>query len=398
MGYSFTFRFSEKDINFSPRSGRFFNYNNFLINEFFNSTDEEVIVIMKDYRKKFGLSAYKYVMKNYFFDWRRGNRSLSNVQEERIRSIMPGHLNEKAKNTLSAIKEEAKYQLGHEEVIYGIKKTVQSYFQNQQNIYSKEKIQTDTDIQNVFHKEIKRADNLSLVGSFYVLDETEKDEVLKISKYIVFVKLQNQFDQIEKDFNTFIPYIKIITRGIFSASFFITTFNINIDLTKIIFQKIKVPTVLIDAIIANSQFKEFSDKYLANELVTINTEANKAVSNSFLNTHDLQLFFNHYDELLLSDSEVDMKSLFKGESGCLNIQINIKPLKMLKTSIAKSISKILIYTIIVSGMVLATIRNEWLATLYIGGVFLFGLYYTLVNEEIKLIKHFKTEIKQYGYQ
>ena len=93
-----------------------------------------------------------------------------------------------------------------------------------------------------------------------------------------------------------------------------------------------------------------------------------------------------------------MKSLFKGESGSLNIQINIKPLKMLKTSIAKSISKIMIYTIIASGIVLVTIRNEWFVTLYIGGVFLCGLYYTLVTEEIKLIKHFKTEIKQYGYQ
>jgi hypothetical protein len=398
MGYSFTFKFSEKDIDFSPRSGHFFNYHKFLINEFFNSTNEEMVTIMRAYQIRFGDSAYKYVIKTYYWGWRHGDRTLSNVQHGRILLIMPNLLNEKAKETLNIIREEARYKLGIEEVVGGIKRTVQSYFQNQRNIYAKEKIQIDADIQNIFQSEINRAEQLNLVGPFYVLNENERTEVIQISKYIVYIKLQKQLYQIEKDFNTFVPFMQLVNRGIFSATYNITTFNITVDLTKTVFHEIKVPDILVDEIVANSRFKEFSDKYLANELVTINSDANKAVSSAFLNTHDIKLFFDHYDELSISDSEVNMKSSFKGESGNLNIQIQMKPIQMLKTSIAKSISKITIYTLITAGLVIVAVRNEWFPILFLGGLFVAVFYICLLSVEIKLIKHYKTEIKQYGQQ
>jgi chromosome segregation ATPase len=122
---------------------------------------------------------------------------------------MPDLLNVKAKETLNRIKEEARYRLGIEEVVGGIRRTVQSYFQNQRYIYSKDKIQTDFDIQNIFQKEIDRAKQLNLVGPFYVLDDSERAEVIKISKYILFIKLQKQLVQIEKDFNTFVPFMQL---------------------------------------------------------------------------------------------------------------------------------------------------------------------------------------------
>lgn len=398
MGYSFTFKFSEKDIDFSPVSGHFFNYHKFLINEFFNSTDKEMVTIMKAYQRKFGDSALTYVMKTYYWGWRHGERTLSNVQQDRILSIMPELLNEKAKETLNTIKEEARYKLGIEEVVGGIKRTVQAHFYNQRSLYSKDKIQSNIDIQLIFQKEIDRAKQLNLVGPFYILDNSERAEVINISKYIVYIKLQKQLEQIEKDFNTFVPFMQLVKRGIFSATYTINALNISVDIAKNVFNKIRVPDILVDEIVANSRFKEFSEKFLANELVTINSDANKAVSNSFLNAHDIQLFFDHYDELSLSNSEVNMKSSFKGESGSVNIQIQMKPIKMLKTSIAKSISKITVYTIIAGGLVLVAIRNEWFPTLFIGGLFVAGFYVSLLYEECKLIEHFKTEIKQYGQQ
>jgi len=398
MGYSFTFKFSEKDIDFSPRTGHFFNYNKFLLNEFFNSSDEEMITIMRSYEREFGNSAFKYVLKTYYWGWRHGDRTLSNVQKDRILSIMPALLNESAKKTLNTIREEAKYRLGIEEVIDGIKRTVESYFRHQRNFYSKDEIRTIEDIYNIFQKEIQRAKSLNLFGPFYVLDNNEKAEINQISKYIVFTKLKKQFDQIEKDFKTFSPFMKFVKRGIFSAEYNITFFNIRIDLTKTVFQEIKVPDVLVDEIVANSRFKEFSDKYLANQLVSINTEANKAILHAFLNAHEIKLFFDHYEELSHLESEVNMKSSFKGEAGNLNIQIQMKPIKMLKTSIAKSISKITIYTIIVTMLILVVIRNKWGPIILLSGAGIMVFYFNFISEEIKLIKHYKTEIKKYGQQ
>ena len=155
MGYSFTFKFSEKDIDFSPSSGHFFNYHKFLINEFFNSTDEEMDTIMRAYQKRFGDSAFKYVMKTYYWGWRQGDKTITNVQQDRILAIMPDLLNEKANNRLNTIKEEAKYKLGIEEVINGIKLTVECYFRSQYSRHIKYNFETVEEIEFFLLKELK---------------------------------------------------------------------------------------------------------------------------------------------------------------------------------------------------------------------------------------------------
>lgn len=404
MGYSFTFHFSEKDIDFSPRSGHFFNYHKFLLNEFFNATDAEMLVIMTAYQRRYGQSAFNYVLKNFYYGWRHGSRTLSNVQESRILSIMPELLNEDAKNRLHKIKEEARYKLGIEEILSAIKRTVQSFLQIQSNTYSKEKIISPNDIVNIFQKEIERAKSLQIpiqasrygTDNIIILTEEEKSEALQIAQYIVFIKLQKQFEQIEKDFNTFLPFMQGFRRGIFKAFYSISVFNLKMEITNTKFTEVKIPKLKINEIEANSRFKEYSDKYLAYELVTIHNETNKSITSAFLNTNDLKLFFDHYEELSNSDNEVNMKSNYTGEGGLLNIEAKMKPIKMLKTSITISSVKVLIYTIIVCGLASWVIAYNLWTALFIGGIFIGGFYISLVGEEIKQIKLFKTEIKLYG--
>jgi hypothetical protein len=404
MGYSFTFHFSENDIDFSPRSDRFFNYHKFLINEFFNATDDEMVKIMTTYQRMYGQSAFNYVLKNYYWGWRHGNRTLSNVQENRIISIMPEHLNESAKQRLNKIREEARYKLGIEEILSAIKRTVQSFFSVQSTIHSKEKILSADDIISIFEKEVERAKHFLIpqqtsrfgTDNIIILTEDEKNEALKIAQYIVFVKLQKQFNKIEKDFNTFLPFMKSFRRGVFHAFYSITSFNLRIELTNAKFEQVTIPHLNIKEIEANSRFKQYSDKYLAYELVNIYHETGQAIANSFLNHHDIKVFFDQYEELSKSDNEINMKSTFNGEGGILNIDIKMKPIKMLKTSIARSVVKILIYTIIIAGLVSWVCVYKIWALLVIGGLYGGGFYISLVAGEIKEIKTFKTELKLYG--
>lgn len=404
MGYSFTFHFSETDIDFSPRSDLFFNYHKFLVNEFFNATDEEMIKIMTSYQRRYGPSAFNYVLKTYYWGWRHGNRTLSNVQESRILSIMPELINEKSKQRLNIIKEEARYKLGIEELLGAIKRTVQSYFSLQASIYSNDKIISADDILNIFHKEIDRAKTLKIpqhtsrygTDSIIILTEDEKSEALKISQYIVSVKLQKQFNQIEKDFSTFLRFMNGFRRGVFNAVYNISAFNLKIDITSTKFTQVEFPHLIVKEIEANSRFKDYSDKYLAYELVNIQSENNKAIVNAFLNYNDIKVFFGQYEELSKSESEINMKSKFNGEGGLLNIDVRMKPIKMLKTAIAKSAVKVLIYSIIVAGFIgwVCTYRI-WILLIY-GSLFLGGFYIRLVNKEVKSIKIFKSEIKLYG--
>lgn len=404
MGYSFTFRFSEKDIDFSPQTERYFNYSNFVLNEFFNSTDAEMLVIMTAYKNEYGQSSFNYVVKNYYHAWRRGDRSLSNVQRDRILYIMRSLLNESAKKRLASIKEEARFKLGIEEILGAIKRTVELFQREQVTLYVKEKEINVADLIDTFQVELERVKKLTIPehtsrygrNNIIILTQEEKDEALQIAQYICYIKLQILFDQIEKDFNTFLPFMNCFKRGIFKAYYSINYFHVKMDITKAKSEEIKIPKFLISEIEANSRFKEYSDKYLAYELVNIKSDSSKAVTTGFLNTNDLKMFFEHYEELSNSDSEVNIKSSFNGEGGVLNIHGAMKPIKMLKTSISISAVKILIFTIIFVGLLSWGCYYEWWTLLVIGGLVVGGVYISLVIEEFKQIKSYKTDIKIYG--
>ena len=303
MGYSYTFKYSEKDLEYIVRNGVFLNYNKFLINEFFNSSDEEFVNVMDLYRKRYGESAFNHVMRNYCWYWRSGNRILTDTQESRIIPLMSELLNEQARAYLNLIKEQTIHKLGIKEVSTGILSTVQFFFQNQRSIYSNKEISNDKDIQSIFKDEIERCERIPLFGHFYALDFNERSELLEVSKYIIKIKLQNQFNQIAKDINTFIPFIKEVERGFITASLNIKGINKTIDLVKIDFQnEIIIPTILINELSTKGRYKEYIDKYLATELVEISNSINKFFANEFLNENDLKLFFDQYKRILKNNN------------------------------------------------------------------------------------------------
>ena len=256
MGYSFTFRFSEKDIDFSPQTERYFNYSNFVLNEFFNSTDAEMLVIMTAYKNEYGQSSFNYVVKNYYHAWRRGDRSLSNVQRDRILYIMRSLLNESAKKRLASIKEEARFKLGIEEILGAIKRTVELFQREQVTLYVKEKEINVADLIDTFQVELERVKKLTIPehtsrygrNNIIILTQEEKDEALQIAQYICYIKLQILFDQIEKDFNTFLPFMNCLKRGIFKAYYSINYFHVKMDITKAKSEEIKIPKFLISEI------------------------------------------------------------------------------------------------------------------------------------------------------
>ena len=91
-----------------------------------------------------------------------------------------------------------------------------------------------------------------------------------------------------------------------------------------------------------------------------------------------------------------MKSTFQGEGGMLSIQVQVKPLKLLRTSVIISVTKLIIYTIIIIGLISLAINYKLIPLLIFGGLFLGALFYNLFSEEIKLLKNLISEIKRYG--
>ncbi len=379
------FYFSEKEIDFTSE---YLNYGQFLLQEFFTTDSETNKKISIYYIDAYGPRSYAYLKRKYN-EWANGDYHLTDLMKERIISLMPQFLNETAKHKLRI-----------HEFMAAIKNTVKSFQFNQKStVVNSTNIKNPKEVVTLFENDYERIQTLTIRNfRFNVLTEDEKEEALEISKYILEIKLQKAFDQIERDFNIFLPYMFKFKRGVFSATYSITEFKLKIDITNTGIEDIVIPKFKIKEIEANSIFKEYSDKYLAYELVSIHQNANKAVSNSFLNANDIQLFLYHYEELSTGESEVNMNSTFQGEGGILTINAKMKPLKLLKTSIVTTSIKLAIYLIVIITLVSLAI-NYKLFTLLIFGGFFVGIYaISLVIDKIKQLKSLIKEYKTYGKQ
>ncbi|MEO6684094.1 MAG: hypothetical protein ABIN48_14825 [Ginsengibacter sp.] len=383
MGYSYNF----KDLDFDFSDSKYLSHWDFMLSEFFNASKDVKKKFLDAYFNEYGAGPYNYMLRNYWYSWEYGNRTVSDTQSWRIYKIMQ-----------TLLDDNGKHRLGMNEFMMSIKTTVKSFLDTQNKTYLKiQKINNIQDVTQLFKNELNKIQSLNLVDiKPRILTEEEKIEALEISKYILEIKLQKSFDQVERDFNVFLPYIFKFKRGIFSATYSIYMFNIKVDITNTNIIDVEIPKFKIKEIEANSKFKEYSDKYLAYELVSIHKEAKKSVSISFLNANDIEMFLEHYIELSNGESEVSMNSTFQGEGGILSLKAQMKPLKLLKTSIIISSIKLAIYFIVLITLVSLAINHKLFTLLIFGGFFVGIFALSLVSEEFKQLKSLTKEFKAYG--
>lgn len=386
--YRPNFYYSEKELDFTNEN---LDYDQFLLQEFFNADIETRKKISNYYIDKFGERSFAY-LKRKFSEWANGNYHLTDLMSGRILSLMPLFLNS-----------EARHKLGIHQFMSTIKKAVKIFQRAQNQRYSRTKhISNTPDILEIFEKEYNEIQSFSYESlNIYghktdMLTDNELLQAMEISKYILEVKLQSLYDQIERDFQIFLPFIHKLKIGTFESSFKINDFNIVVNLEKLGSTEIRIPKFKILEIEGKSDFKKYSDKYLAYELLDLNRQTKEKFADSFLNKNDLTLFLNHYNELSNSDSEVSFDSKFVGGSGELKIKARLVPPKILKISILYSVIRLTIYIIITVSLIALTIRIEAYTLLLFGGFFVGIFAFTLISEEIKKILTLHKEFKTHG--
>lgn len=371
--YYSKFYFSEKEIDFTAE---YLNYEQFLLQEFFLADIETAEKISDYYYNIYGARSLAYLNRNNA-GWVKGQYHLTDLMRGRITSIMPKFLNKNAK-----------HKLGIHEFMASIKNTVKTFqlsqkpkFRNTTNLKSAQ------EVVSIFQNEYAKIQTVVNPNfRFNVLTAEEKLEALEISKYILEIKLQKEFDQIERDFNIFLPYMLKFKSGFFLANYSITYFNLKVDITNTGVEEVKIPKFKIKELEANNRFKEYSDKYLVYELLSIHKEANEAVYNSFLNSNDIELFVKHYEELSKGESELNMNSTFQGEGGILLLNVNMKPLKLLKTAIIISSMKLAVYLIVTITLILLALNYKQFILLIFGGIFALNIIFDQTNQLKSLIK------------
>ncbi len=390
--YKEKFFFSEKEIDFTTE---YLDYNQFLLQEFFNADLETKNKISNYYYNEYGKQSFGYLKRKYS-EWANGYYHLTDLMKERIVSFMPQFLTE-----------EAKYKLGIHDFMSSIKKTVNDFWKKETYNYrgrywhsqssNKERLSSINDVLELFENDYEKINELTFNQfRFNVLTDEEKEEALEVSKYILKVKLQNTFNQVKKDFDIFLPIIAKFKRGAFTASYELSFYECHLDLSNKDYQELSFPNFRINEIETNSNYRKYSDKYLAYEMVSVNFESKKAISKSFLNNHDMNLFYAHYEELAKGDSAVDMNGTFQGEGGKLIIKAEMKPLNILKVSLSKSIFKLSVVLIVIAGIISWSIREEWYSFLFLGGLIGAFISFGFIKEEISELKILIKEFKQYG--
>ena len=386
--YNEKFFFSEQEIDFTTE---YLNYHQFLLQEFFNADLTSRKKISEYYYNEYGERSFAYLKRKYS-EWANGDYHLTDLMKGRIISFMPQFLTE-----------EAKHKLGIHDFMSSIKRTVNTFWKNNnyehQRSYSqkKKRLWNIGEVLNLFENDNERINNLTFNRyRFNILNEEERKEALEISKYILKVKLQNVFNQVKKDFDTFLPFMNKFNRGSFSASYDISFYDCHIDLAESNGHEISFPIFHIKEIESNSQFRKYSDKYLAYEMVSVHIDNKTAIVKSFLNNNDISIFYNHYEELSKGDSAVNMNGIFQGEGGVLNLRVEMKPLKILRISISKSIFKLIVFIIIISGLVSWTINKELYSLLLWGGIIGGLISLSYISEEFSDLRKLIKEHRKYG--
>ena len=386
--YRSNFYYSEKEIDFTNET---LDYTQFLLQEFFTADLETRKKISKYYLENYGSRSFAYLKRKYS-EWANGNYHLTDLMSGRILLIMPNFLNS-----------EAKHKLGIHQFMSTIKKAVKNFESSQKIRYDRTKqISDSSELLRIFENEYNEIqdhsfDSLNLYGhQTDMLSDNEIIEAIEISKYILEVKLQKLYEQIERDFNIFLPFIQELKLGTFRSTFNITLFDIDVDIARFNLDDLEMPKFTISEIESNTNFKSYSDKYLAYEMVSIHKNSNEKVSDSFLNKNDLQLFLNHYTDLSKGDSEVKFDSTFIGESGNLMINARLVPAKIIKTSILYSIIKLFIYLTLTASLVGFAIIKEAFTILLFGGYFVGIIAYNFISKEIKELSILRKEYRTHG--
>ncbi len=381
--YKSKFFFSEKEIDFTSE---YLDYDQFILQEFFTADAETRKKLENYYISKSGSRSFAYLNRKYT-EWANGDYHLTKLMRERIIAIMQIFLTDNAKHKLSI-----------HEFMASIKNTVQSFqFAQKRRYRNISNLKRPEEIFFIFEKEKNEIKALTIPNfRFNILTEEEKEHALEISKFILVIKLQKAFDQIESDFNIFLPFMLTFKESNFSANYSIINLNINVNITNTGLVEVVIPKFKIKEIEANSRFREYSDKYIAYELQLIQKESNISSINTQLSKNDISMFIERYKQLLNGASEVSINSSFQGEGGVLKINLQIKPFQLIKKSIKITLIKLLSYSFAVIILISLAIKYEFIILLIFVALPLGIFTSSFVSEKIKQLKSLIKEFKNYG--
>jgi hypothetical protein len=271
-------------------------------------------------------------------------------------------------------------------------------------LYNGKKIKNDSELNKFFQDEITRINQYDLskneikniLQKIIILTEQEKNEAFEISELLCSLKLETQIDQIRRDIATFSPFLENNKTSNLNSNYKIFSYQINLDLKNISSAKILKPEFDDVNLKYKSKYKDFVDKYLANEFIELNKSSNEKTVRNMINQIDLHDFFENIQSLKGSKIQHSLNYTFIGEGGELQLDIVLRHYTVVITEMAKSVLYILLATLILGGIVIWFIEKEVKILFIFLGFYIVYPYLSIVSPNLKKLSKGYKDLKNYG--
>lgn len=370
------------NISSIPRPKRFSTYS-YIENEFFNADRATLRKITDLYYDLYGYGPHKYLLDTYH-SWKSGYVSTSGQTMGRIIECVPRFLSD-----------EKRFLILKNEVIYFI----ESLHHKQQN-----KNTTLSELNTLFENYAIQIENFNQSNLPYMVGKRiftpeEIEQFLLVCKYALIEKLHLAYRQVQSDLTLIKNKLSGFNTGIFKATYQIDFLNSKIDISYINETEVDFIQLRKQKVNPDGTYKQFAEQYILEEFMQMSFSEKEGEVNHFVKSKDLNFFISQYHEINDSESEASLKSEFKGEGGQLNLTIEIKSLKKIQSLIYFSGAKMLLYTAIFIGAIVAIFTFELYKVIFLlifGGFIVGGFLLESFKTEIKTINALKLDLKRYG--
>ena len=265
-----------------------------------------------------------------------------------------------------------------------------------------------SDVNSLFENYIEHIEkfnqnNLSFITNTFITKKKFTAEKIEqftlVSKYALFEKLNLAYRQVQSDLTLIKNKLSGFNTGIFKATYQIDFLNASIDLSHINETELNFIQLKKQDVNPDGTYKQFAAQYILEEFIQMSFSQKAGEVNHFVKSKDLDFFISQYHEIIDSESEASLHSEFKGEGGQLNLTLEIKSLRKIKSLIFFSCSKMLLFTAIIIGAIVAIFTFELhkvIVLLIIGGLIVGGILLEAFKTEIKKINDLKIDLKRYG--
>jgi len=347
----------------------------YILNEFFNSSHSTLQKFLNKYESKFGLSSVRY-FSECIPEWKNRTKEMTSGMRNRIISLMPQFFDKPQKFHL------IKFSVYNQ--VNSLGKSLENRSVNEENVLT-EYLNVINEIYQIDPKII-----LTPILANLLINEDEKNTVVRIIKHIIVEQLIGSFKNVRDDLFILKEELSKIELGVKKVEYKIDLLKCKIEITR---NRFDISNSIVNKIVLDelTLFKNEVNYFLTSETFKLDLNQKKNEVNGTISKKDINILVNNHSRLNNDKIIYSSNSEFRGKGGSVTINLETKNQTTMLFNLTK---KYFLMIVALGGFIFPIILfSEGSPILAIGAGFFLLLWVIGLFESIK---ESKKEIKDYG--